>query len=49
VSDTLRHFVTIATILEACNAIAAGTLRGIRKAEWTAIGAIGFIAVTTPL
>jgi hypothetical protein len=49
VSYTLRHFVTVSTILEGTNTICSGIFRGVRKSEWTAIGAAGFLFLAVPL
>jgi hypothetical protein len=49
VKHTLSNYIFLITTLEAMNAITAGALRGLRKAEWGTIGAIGFIVISTPL
>jgi Na+-driven multidrug efflux pump len=49
VSHLLCHFGYINAFLESCTAVVSGILRGIKKSEWGAIGAVGFIIVSTPL
>ncbi len=49
VSFSLSNFIYITTFLDAATAIAAGILRGLRKSEWGAIGAIIFLFVSVPL
>jgi Na+-driven multidrug efflux pump len=49
VSTILCHFGYINAFLESCTSVASGILRGLKKSEWGAIGAVGFIIVSTPL